>query len=291
MNEELQVCLADKLGGRIRSVQSIGGGDLSEAFCVTLADGQVVFAKTMLGADPTLFSAEAAGLEWLRTSTSLTIPEVLAVSSPKDSEPPFLVLEWLEAGTKSKHYGERLGRGLAELHRASLPEFGLNRDNFLGPLRQENTALTTWAEFYSERRLQLLWKRAQKLGLTTSGFDRGMEALIANLAAAMGPPEPPSRLHGDLWSGNVMTTSTGRPALIDPAVYGGHREIDLAMLKLFGFAHPEAFSAYEESFPLAEGADQRIPLYQLYPLLAHLNLFGGGYLASCENALRQVRWK
>jgi len=212
---------------------------------------------------------------------------VLAASGANDLT-PFLALELIRSKPRGGNFDERLGRGLAALHRHGAPAFGLDHDNYIGRLPQKNTFDVAWSEFYRVRRLGPQLKAAADAGLAPARVRRDFERLFAQLENLCGPPEPPARLHGDLWGGNLMTDDLGEPCLIDPAVYGGHREIDLAMMKLFGGFGPGVFAAYKEAFPLAEGYRQRVPLYQLYPLMVHVNLFGGGYLAQVEAALAQL---
>jgi len=239
--------------------QPIGGGDINEAFRARTGDGRTVFVKSHAHPPAGMFAAEAHGLEWLRAGP-LRVPRVLEVADDH------LVLEWLELSGRPDP--ERFGRGLAALHQIGAPGFGLDRDNYLATLPQDNTAEPDWPAFYVERRLRPLCRRARL------GVDRQLDALRAR--DVFGPPEPPARLHGDLWWGNVASVA-GEPVIIDPAVYGGHREIDLAMLALFGGLPDALVRAYDEVYPLADGWRERIALYQLYPLAAHACLFGGGY--------------
>jgi len=266
--------------GRVTAVPTTGG-DSHRALLATLGDGRRVFVK--YGADAATYGAEAHGLGWLAAADALRTPEVLAVG---DDEIPFLALEFLESGPGSDDFEVRLGRGLAALHRHGAPCFGLERDNVMGRVPQDNRPLPTWPEFYAERRLAPLLARTRDAG----GLDRAtatlVEGVIARMPALVGPAEPPARLHGDLWSGNVMCDSEGAPVIYDGAVYGGHREIDLAMLRLFGGPGPRCFDAYAEAFPLPPGAEQRVALYQLYPLLIHVAMFGGGWASAVARAAR-----
>jgi fructosamine-3-kinase len=246
-------------GATVVSREPVSGGDINEAFRATLSDGRVVFLKQHANPPAGMFAAEAHGLDWLREGP-LRIPRVLEVGDR------FLALEWLEL--RGRPDPRALGRGLAHLHALGAPSFGLDRPNFLAILPQDNTAEPDWPAFYVERRLRPLCRRA-KLGL-----DRELDRLRA--ADVWGPAEPPARLHGDLWWGNVAATAR-EPVILDPAVYGGHREIDLAMLALFGGLPDALIEAYDEVFPLSEGWRERIALHQLYPLAAHACLFGGGY--------------
>jgi fructosamine-3-kinase len=278
----VESAIAEALGSAVRGSRSVSGGDINEASELTLADGRTIFAKTNREADPEMFPAEARGLAWLAEANALRVPRVLAVS------PAFLVLEPIVAGRRQPDFDERLGRGLAALHRFGAPGFGLDHDNFIGRLPQENGALPTWAEFYRARRIEPQLRMAVDAGLATANLRRRCERLFTTLETLVGSPEPPARLHGDLWGGNLLVDDAGAPCLIDPAVYGGHREVDLAMMRLFGGFGPRVFAAYSEAWPLTDGQQDRVPLYQLYFLFVHLNLFGGSYLASVEGALARL---
>jgi fructosamine-3-kinase len=252
--------LATALGAAVTAMTAVSGGDINDAHRATLGDGRVVFVKSHARAPAGMFAAEAAGLAWLRAGP-LRVPRVLAVADG------WLALEWLELGGRPD--AAALGRGLAALHRLGAPGFGLDAPNFLATLPQDNMPEADWPTFYVERRLRPLCRRARL------GLDRELDALRARVEV-FGPAEPPARLHGDLWWGNVAACA-GAPVLIDPAVYGGHREIDLAMLALFGGLPEALVAAYDEVWPLADGWRERIALHQLYPLAAHACLFGGGY--------------
>ncbi|HSY37987.1 MAG TPA: fructosamine kinase family protein [Polyangia bacterium] len=273
------------LGAKVERLESLSGGDINDAYRAVLAGGRTVFVKTNDHADAAMFPAEARGLAFLAAPQALAVPQVLAVSGGESGAPSFLVLEYLEPGRRSKDFDERLGQGLAALHRSGAPGFGLDHDNFIGRLPQSNAARPTWAEFYVERRLDPQLRTAADSGRATRVMTQGFEALFRKMSQLVGPEEPASRLHGDLWGGNLHATPGGEPCLIDPAVYGGHREMDLAMMQLFGGFSSRTFSAYAEAFPLARGHEGRVPLYQLYPLMVHVNLFGGSYGGSVEHAL------
>jgi fructosamine-3-kinase len=282
--DRLALALEAALGSPVAGLQAVSGGDINQAFEVHLQDGRVVFAKSNSDAPATMFEAEARGLAWLGQANALRVPTVIAHT--KD----VLVLEHIQRGPRRPDFDERFGRGLAMLHRAGAAGFGLDHDNFIGRLPQANAPLApaTWANFYRVRRLQPQLQLAIDEGQTTPTMRRGFDRLLERLEDIVGPPEPPARLHGDLWGGNAMVDDRGMPCLIDPAVYGGHREVDLAMMRLFGGFSPRVFSAYHEAFPLAQGHEDRVPLYQLYYLLVHVNLFGGSYVASVEQALARV---
>jgi fructosamine-3-kinase len=187
-----------------------------------------------------------------------------------------------------RDHDEVLGQGLAAVHACSPERFGLAQDNWLAGIPQDNRASADWPSFYVERRLRPLLEAIAARGLASTRLRRGFDRVFAQMPALCGPSEPPARLHGDLWSGNAITDSSGAPVLIDPAVYGGHREIDLAMMKLFGGFSARCFDAYHEAYPLAEGHQDRVALYQLYPLLAHVRLFGHSYTSQLEHTLESL---
>ena len=282
---ELGQALRYALGASVKHARRLSGGDINDAFDLELSSGARVFLKTNERAQVGMFPAEARGLDWLRAAGALRIPEVLAVSGGRPGEPCFLVLELLTPGPPVDDFDERLGRALAQLHRSGAPGFGLDHDNFIGTLPQRNRVHATWAEFFWSERLEPQLQRAVAAGQASAGMRAGFERLAARLPQLVGPSEPAARLHGDLWGGNLHVDPQGAPCLIDPAVYGGHREMDLAMMRLFGGFDEAVFRAYQEAWPLAPGHAERIELYQLYPLLVHVNLFGGSYAGSVERSL------
>jgi len=260
----------------------LSGGDINDARAVTLSDGREVFVKTNRRAIPGMFPAEARGLAWLAEANALRVPSVIA------ADDRFLILELIRSGRPGLAFDEELGHGLATLHRAAPPRFGLDHDNFIGRLAQSNRPAARWSDFYRDQRLEPQLRRATDAGLISAALQRAFARLFVALAERVGPDEPPARLHGDLWGGNLMCDERGRPCLIDPAVYGGHREMDLAMMRLFGGFGPRVFAAYDEAHSLLPGHAARVPLFQLYPLLVHVNLFGGSYLPSVESALSDL---
>jgi len=267
------------LGASIRSVRALSGGDINEAYAVTLDDERACFVKTNRRAPPGMFAAEARGLAWLAEARALRIPSVIAVDDR------WLILELVRPGTPTPSFDEDLGRGLAAIHRVGAPGFGLDHDNFIGRLPQSNRPAASWSDFYRDERLEPQVRLAADAGLMPPSLRRAFTRLFAVLPERVGPAEPPARLHGDLWGGNVMCDDRGGPCLIDPAAYAGHREVDLAMMRLFGGFRDRTFAAYTESYPLAEGHAERVPLYQIYPLLVHVNLFGGSYVESVAAAV------
>jgi fructosamine-3-kinase len=198
-----------------------------------------------------------------------------------------LVLDWIEPGRATDEGDVNFGRGLAALHRFGAKAFGELADNYIGSLPQSNRAHSTWAEFFGAERISPQVRRAAEAGRLSKSDLARAERLILRLDELVGSTEPPVRLHGDLWGGNRLCGADGRSWLIDPAAYAGHREMDLAMMRLFGGFSNRIFDAYAESFPLTPGAHDRVALYQLYPVLVHANLFGGNYVDSVRRIIAQ----
>ena len=273
--------IAIQLGADVVGVTSLGGGDVALSFRLDLEDGRRVFAKTHASPPAHHFSTEAAGLEWIRGVSDLGVPEVLAVSDA----PPFLVLEWVEEGNATVAREGVLGRGLASLHRAGAHSFGREDRRSTGSRGLPNEPCAAWAEFYATQRLLPLAGLAKDGRALDDRAIRDLECVAGRLDELGGEPEPAARLHGDLWAGNRLRGDDGRHWLIDPAAHGGHREFDLAMMRLFGGFGSECFAAYHEVFPLGEGWRERVPLHQLAPLVVHAIKFGGSYPAAVEDAL------
>ncbi|MEM9191505.1 MAG: fructosamine kinase family protein [Myxococcota bacterium] len=286
MNKEIVAAASSALGSPIVNHERLSGGDINDAYLVGLEDGRRAFLKTNPRAPATMFDVEARGLSWLQEARALRVPEVLAVS-PRTADVGFLCLEYLAPGRRKSMFDEELGRGLATLHRFGASSFGLGYDNFIGSLPQRNVPRPTWTEFYRSERLEAQLKLASDTGRASPRLTRRFGELFTRLEAIVGDEEPPARLHGDLWGGNLHCDDQGGPCLIDPAVYGGHREVDLAMMKLFSGFSARVFDAYHEAFPLQPEWENRVDLYQLYPLLVHLNLFGGSYTQSVERAVQR----
>lgn len=284
--QPLRRAVGEALGDAVVGLDPMTGGAGGHAFAARLASGARVFVKASDNAARGMFAAEARGLRWLADANAVEVPEVLAV---RDTAPAFIVEGFVDSGHAAADFDVRLGTALAELHRAAPTHFGLPQDNFIGPLGQDNapTEPDAFATFYADRRLRPLTQQLRERGALSAADETRLEALAVDLPNRI-PEEPPARLHGDLWSGNVLVGAAGHPVLIDPAVYGGHREIDLAMMRLFGGFSARAFEAYAHAFPLCPGAQGRVPLMQLYPLLVHVTLFGGAYLGQLRAAIDAV---
>lgn len=284
-------------GGRaIVEERAVGGGCINRAVRVTVEGGESFFLKWNADADPRMFEVEAEGLRALRSAGTLRVPEVIGVGGPDEPVSPggagWLLMEYVEAGSPGSGYAEALGHGLAGLHRRGADEeWGWERDNFIGSLPQRNDPAPEWAAFWRDRRLAPQLRRARDGGFLTGADGRAVDEVLDRVDEAVAPAaeDGPSLLHGDLWGGNVYADAAGEPVLIDPAVYRGHREVDLAMSELFGGFPPRFRDAYAEAWPLTDGyAAVRRPLYQLYYLLVHVNLFGTGYVGRTVSAARSV---
>ncbi len=276
--------VSSALGVGVRSSTSIGGGDFASSHRLELADGRTVFAKTHTSPPPNFFSTEAAGLEWLRNSNTVAVPELLHVSD----SPPLLVLEWIDEALASRGGAPdeaEFGRAMAALHSAGFETFGRPDGRTTGSLALPNDPSGSWAEFLAERRLLPLARIAKdRRSLPPETISR-IEALASRIDDLVPPAEPPHLLHGDLWAGNRLVDAGGRSWVIDPACFGGHREFDLAMMRLFGGYGDTVFDAYDEAFPLADGWHERIGLHQLPPLVVHAIKFGGGYVSAVDRVL------
>lgn len=286
------------LSGLIRSLfgtgvsiiqkSSVSGGDINEAFLLELSDDNRIFMKTNRGKGPSFYEAEAEGLLAIAKTGTIGTPKVLGIGV--ENAAAFLLLEYVNSSKRIPDFWETFGSALAAMHTADtasfVPDgrFGFHMDNIIGATKQINTPKSTWIDFYRTCRL------APQFEMAASYFDHTEKSralhLLDHLDDLLIEPEAPSLLHGDLWGGNFMTGENGHAILIDPAVYVGHPEADLAMTELFGgFAH-DFYEAYFTKKPLQPGYEDRRDLYHLYQLLNHLNLFGGSYYSSVMRILR-----
>ncbi len=274
--------LALALNERVADLQPIGGGDISRAYKVTLATGEPLFAKTRANVPADFFEAEADGLRAIGETQAMPMPEVRALSAS------WIALEWIETTTPMPAYWEQLGQHLATLHRDTVGNVhGYARDNYIGLTQQANAEMRDAVAFWRDQRLAPQLDLARRKGLTTPEMDRLGDALLEKLGQILHADTPSSLLHGDLWSGNALCGPEAMPFLIDPAVYHGPREAELALCHLFGGFDQRFFDAYDEAWPLGSGADERRPVYALYHLLNHLNLFGQSYAGRVLDVLRR----
>jgi fructosamine-3-kinase len=297
-------------GTQVRDLRPAGAQHGATHYRATLTDGREVFAKITTVASPSSptqpnsptqpcspttpttptgpsspVEAEARGLNWLSAAGAVPVPEVLGWDDQA------LVLSWLRPGPATPAAAAAFGRDLARLHAAGSKAFGAPWPGFIASLPLDNTpwpAADGWPRWYAERRILPYLRRAADDGTLGPGDVALVEQVMARIGALAGPDEPPSRIHGDCWSGNVLW-SGGCGWLIDPAAHGGHRESDLAMLALFGAPYLEQIMAgYQEAAPLADGWRARVPLHQLHPLLVHVCLFGAAYIPQALAAARAV---
>lgn len=283
--------------GRSRGVDPVGGGCITEtARLRTTAERSFFLKWTDSGDHPVgLFRAEADSLRTLAATGAVRVPQVIDVRDGDGGNGAgvarWLLLEWLEPGAIAPHTWPSLGHSLAELHRQPHDAPGWPSDNFIGSLSQPNRAAADWPRFWRERRLLPQLDHALRTGLLADADRLRFDPLLEQLDEILAPAADDgiSLLHGDLWSGNVHVTLSGDPALVDPASYYGHREVDIAMSQLFGGFDYLFYAAYEEAWPLHEGYERlRRPVYQLYYLLVHVNLFGTGYRARTLAALSSI---
>jgi len=281
MDKRLHDTLERTLGATITRAVPVRGGDVAIAYAVDLDDGRRVFAKTHPGAPPEFFTTEATGLTWLGAAGAIAVPEVLAVS---DDRPNHLVISWIHEGPGRRETEAELGAALARLHDAGAPCFGREDRRTTGSRGLPNEPCATWAEFYATNRLLPLAALARTGRALPDDAIRALEDLADDLVR-YDDGEPPARLHGDLWAGNRLIDTAGGSWLIDPAAHGGHREFDLAMMRLFGGFGPECFAAYTDVHPLRDGWEERVDLHQIAPLVVHAIKFGGHYVGAASRAI------
>jgi fructosamine-3-kinase len=270
---------------RIKDARLIAAGTMNQGTGLITGSGNF-FLKTNHLEDSDIFLKEKQGLDVMRGATSLQVPEVVHWGRLEDTN--FLLLEWIPSANRSTSYWEVLAEGLAELHMCNAAEFGWDTANYISILPQRNKRQAAWYMFFIEERLEPMIQRALFHGLIDGAFLEQFRRIYPKIAGIF-PKELPAFLHGDLWQGNVLVNGSGAPALIDPAVYFGHREMDLAFSKLFGGFDEDFYEAYDQVFPLEPGFDERVEVYNLYPLLVHLNLFGSGYLAGIKKTVRRFQ--
>jgi fructosamine-3-kinase len=262
----------------------IGGGCINTA--VRLADGErTYFVKLNQASLLEMFEAESEGLQAMSETHSIRVPRPLCYGMTEDQS--YLVMEYIDMGHAGRDGRATAGRQLAEMHRASWEYFGWQRDNTIGSTPQPNTPNSNWVDFWREQRLGFQLRLAARNGYGGS-LQHGGERLLEGFHHLIDHDPQPSLLHGDLWGGNMAYDHQGQPVIFDPAVYYGDREADLAMTELFGGFGNAFYDAYRESWPLASGYATRKTLYNLYHILNHLNLFGGGYLGQASSMIERL---
>lgn len=277
--EHIKSEIEDHFNEKVINFKSQSGGDINDAAIITLETEAIYFLKWNTNASTSMFHTEAKGLKLLSDAkTSLLIPKTLLSGND------FLLLSVIETGTKTTNSDLEFGIELAKLHQCSASQFGLDHDNFIGKLPQSNTTHTNWADFFITERIEPQIKMGVDSGKFSPELIQKVDKIHSVIQSSF-PEEAPALLHGDIWSGNYMYSVDGAVSIYDPAVYFGHREMDISMTRLFGGFSDQFYEGYNSAFPLAEDFEQRVSIYNLYPVLVHVNLFGGGYIQQAKRIL------
>ena len=286
MNSFYKEALSQSFGREV-SVQSatpIGGGCINNGLKLMTSEG-IFFMKWQTGIPGDMFEKEARGLKLLATAGAVPVPEPIAWGKVQGKH--YFLMEFIDSAPKTRDYWKTFGHDLALLHlQNTAASYGLDHDNYIGKLPQPNRAHENWIDFFIENRLEFQLKLAMDNGLVSGSFIDRYRKFYEKLPDLL-PVDRPALLHGDLWSGNVMTGSDGRACIIDPAVYYGHREIELAFTQMFGSFPGDFYAAYRETYPLEPGYEERVDIYNIYPHMTHTNLFGPSYLGGVEQVLRR----
>ena len=282
LSEDVAAAIRSQLGN-LHSIKPVSGGSINQCYQIKTDTGLFFLKVNSADMPPDFFLAEAEGLKRIRKTGAIAVPDVIAHG--KAGREIFLILDWINsAGRDNSQY--LLEQQLAKMYTHKAENFGLDHDNYIGSLGQKNQWNISWYEFFVTRRLEPQLKLAVDKNLISSPVKDGIITMLTKLQTLF-PPEPPSLVHGDLWSGNYIIDTLGTPFLIDPAVYFGNREMDIAMSTLFGGFTADFFQGYNDEFPLQSGWQDRLDIWNLYPLLIHLNLFGAAYLASINATLKK----
>jgi len=266
----------------IEDVVSVGGGSVNNNYKL-ITDNGIFFLKTHHGPhNADFYKKEAEGLQTLNSIGKAKTPDVIKVNSAEDC----LLLSYIQPGIKDDYFWLDLGRTVAQLHKNTSSHFGFESNNYIGTLVQPNDKKENWCDFFINQRIMPMVKQAKTNNLLSTNILNKFDQFYKNCSTLF-PNEEPALLHGDLWSGNFICSLSGEAYLIDPAVYYGHREVDLAMSKLFGGFNSMFYEGYEEVYKPQKGWESRTDLFNLYPLLVHLNLFGGSYILSIEATLKK----
>ncbi|KAA3615862.1 MAG: fructosamine kinase [Flavobacterium sp.] len=262
----------------LQSFHPLAGGDINDVYLLKTSEEDLVVKINSAEKFPSMFETEKAGLELLATTNTFRIPQIIGCGNVE--EHAYLLLECIETGVKKERFWDEFGSQLARLHQNSGDLYGWKHNNYIGSLFQSNSFYNLASQFYLENRLRPQVELARHRGY----LKKDLSSFFRNIADII-PQEAPALIHGDLWSGNFLVDATGSAVLIDPSVSYSHREMDLAMMQLFGGFPAQVFNVYQEEFPLLPNWEDRIALWQLYYLLVHLNIFGTGYLARVESVI------
>lgn len=286
--DSLRSEIEEQLGHKIKSVNPVSGGSINEAAKLDVEKLGPCFLKWNRSAEPDMFEKEVPGLELLeKADTGLRIPEVI-LQGTHDEQIGYLLLEFIEDGRPGNSSAEKFGRQLAALHDNRSNQFGLDADNYIGRLPQSNSRHNDWVTFFIEERMEPQLNMALEAGKFQSSISAAFNAMYRDLPDIF-PDDRPSLLHGDLWGGNYFYDRKGTAVIYDPAVYYGHREIELAFTHLFGGFSASFYNAYDNILPIEPGFEERKDIYNLYPLLVHTNLFGGSYARQVESIVKQFK--
>jgi fructosamine-3-kinase len=266
----------------IFSHQNIGGGSINTALKIETNVGDYFVKANSVSLYPDMFEKEASGLQMLKETQKVSVPDVVTFGNIE--EHTILVLELMESGNEKANFWDLFANNLASLHKTTNTKFGLDHDNYIGSLSQMNAWRDTWSDFFRDNRLDVQLKLARDSAKVEIGLVKSFERFYKSMDDIF-PKEPASLIHGDLWGGNFMIGKQGTPYLIDPAIYFGNREMDLGMTKLFGGFSSEFYLSYQKYFPMEKGWEQRLEYCNLYPLLVHVNLFGNSYLSSVKSII------
>lgn len=273
----------NQLGIVVHRTERVHGGDINNTWCIYTDDKKYFLKTNKADLYPGMFAKEANGLALLRQHSDLTIPQVIAQGICQTTQ--YLLLEWLGKGPAFAGSQYKFGKSIAQMHQSTADYFGLDENNYIGSLSQVNIPCKSWTDFYTNHRILPLVKMLADTKMFSAKDVKAAESFCTSLDRIF-PEEKPALLHGDLWGGNYFTTKNGLAGIFDPAVYYGHREMDIGMTRLFGGFSPEFYAGYQEIYPLKNGWEQRLGYSQLYPLLVHAVLFGGHYISSAKTILK-----
>ncbi len=282
--KDIEQVLNNALGNKIQIERTspLTGGDINQAYKLETSEGNYFIKWNDANLYPGMFDTEAKGLEILKKTNEIEVPIPITTGTIQNYS--ILILNYIESTHNQSSFWEDFGMNLAQLHKHSCESFGLDHDNYIGSLQQSNKQHDNWISFFIDERLERQVKLAKDSGLLAGSILKSFDTLYTRLPDIF-PEEPPALLHGDLWSGNFMTGSKGHVVIIDPAVYYGHREMDIGMSLLFGGFQSEFYDAYNSEHPMEKGWKQRTDICNLYPLIVHVNLFGMSYVGSVQNIL------